>query len=294
LLAIGNKRITSRDVNQLLGIAPAERLAGLVRKLVARDARAALGEFDAALRDGVEVGLLLDQLVGYFRDVMAVAAGCGPDQMLYALPSQAGDVVKTGRQLGLPTVLAIGQILDQTASRMRISMHGRTLVEMAVVRICQLGELDDLATVVAELRGMAGENGTATPTATTPTAKKNVESPPLSPPAAMRSLEPIPTMPQASEWRQQRTDSSHSTHGMAPSAEAGASETTASNADSVLAQWQRAVASGQAVANDLPPRVSRREQLAALSDRPIVRRAMELFDVPAGQLRYTPPENDSH
>ena len=30
---------------------------------------------------------------------------------------------------------------------MRVSMHGRTLVEMAIVRICQLGELDDLATI---------------------------------------------------------------------------------------------------------------------------------------------------
>ena len=38
---------------------------------------------------------------------------------------------------------------------MRVSMHGRTLVEMAVVRICQLGELDDLASLIAELRGEA-------------------------------------------------------------------------------------------------------------------------------------------
>ena len=48
------------------------------------------------------------------------------------------------------------QILDQTAARLRVSLHGRTLVEMAIVRICQLDNLDDLAALVAELRGRAG------------------------------------------------------------------------------------------------------------------------------------------
>ncbi len=42
LLALGHEKITADDVNQLLGIAPAERLSGLVRHLMARDASAAL------------------------------------------------------------------------------------------------------------------------------------------------------------------------------------------------------------------------------------------------------------
>ena len=69
---------------------------------------------------------------------MAAAVGCPPEQMLYALPSQAEQVAAVGRQLGLETILAIVQILDHTAARLRVSMHGRTLVEMAIVRICQL------------------------------------------------------------------------------------------------------------------------------------------------------------
>ena len=105
---------------------------------------------------GVEVGLLLDQLVGYFRDVMAAgrrlpaASRCSTP--CRRRPRKSPTI---GRQLGLPTILAMVQILDQTAARLRVSMHGRTLVEMAIVRICQLGDLDDLATLVAELRGTA-------------------------------------------------------------------------------------------------------------------------------------------
>jgi DNA polymerase-3 subunit gamma/tau len=165
LLAVGGGKITAVDVNQLLGIAPAERLSGLARSLTDRNAPAALAELDATIASGVEAGLLLDQLIGYFRDVMALAVGCAPDQLLYALPSQAEEISEMGRRLGVATILAIGQILDQTSARMRVSMHGRTLVEMAVVRICQLGELDDLAALIAQFRGGAIESPSSRPAA---------------------------------------------------------------------------------------------------------------------------------
>jgi hypothetical protein len=64
--------------------------------------------------------------------------------------------------------------------------------------------------------------------------------------------------------------------------------------DSVLAQWRQAVADGLPTHTDSPPRASRREQLAEVAERPFVRRALELFDIPAGQFRYTPPEADAN
>ena len=186
------ERITADDVNRLLGIAPAERLSGLVGSWWPATRRPPSRSWTRRSPSGVEVGQLLDQLVGYFRDVMTAAVGCTPDQMLYALPSQAAEVAEIGRQLGLQTMLAIGQILDQTAARMRVSMHGRTLVEMAIVRICQLGDLDELADLIAELRGRtqasqrrghgASRSAGRTPTDYAPgaiePAKKNIEPPP--------------------------------------------------------------------------------------------------------------------
>jgi hypothetical protein len=65
--------------------------------------------------------------------------------------------------------------------------------------------------------------------------------------------------------------------------------------ESVLAQFKQAMANGgQSKPAATPPRVSRREQLAQISEQPIVRRAMELFDVSPDKMRYTPPEGDSN
>jgi DNA polymerase-3 subunit gamma/tau len=198
--------------------------------------------------------------------------------MLYAVPSQAEEVEAIGRQLGLQTVLAMVQILDHTAARLRMSLHGRTLVEMAVVRICELENLDDLAALVAELRG---EPGSVAPRSAEP-AKKNVEPRPLA--AAIGNIPPLPTpMPPAE----------------APASTAATNGAT-QDADSVLKQFQMAVEaakSGTVEPQAAAPRVSRRqhaaEQLKEVSERPFVERAIELFDVAPGQFRHTPANDEN-
>lgn len=326
LLAVGHRQITAADVSELLGIAPAERLSGLVKHLANRDAPAALAELDATIQGGVEVGLLLDQLVGYFRDVMAMAVGCQPDQLLYALPSQADEVAALGRELGLATALAIGQILDQTSARMRVSMHGRTLVEMAIVRICQLGELDDLATLVAEFRGLpseqpeprvAGVERQRAPSAAPPSApgaaKKNAEPPAPTTLAAglanavtAAASDQPPLAPAPVPMSAMATTTNGVSNGQKPPANStadinellneSADEPTVNTAqsESVLAQFQRAMASGVTTRIDAPqPRPSRREQLAQVAEHPFVQRAMELFNVEPDKLRYSPPEGEA-
>jgi DNA polymerase-3 subunit gamma/tau len=267
---------------------------------------------------------------------MTAAVGCSPDQLLYSLSSQADEVAQVAKQLGLSTILAIGQILDHTAARMRNTMHGRTLVEMAVVRICQLDELDDLAAIVAEMRGAVESTGRGgkesrhtTPlpaAAASAPAKKNAEptiaqttksladtfrqldqtgSPPAtvagatgfasasedaaSPAhAAGQRRHPLAQSTDAAMPRQEAPHSSNSVDEPSPSA----TEAIAPAVDSVLAQFQRAMAEGvpprPAVAQSRP---SRREQTAKAAEHPFVRRAIELFDAPPDKLRYTPPED---
>ena len=65
---------------------------------------------------------------------------------------------------------------------------------------------------------------------------------------------------------------------------------------SVLAQFRNALAGGTQPATAEPataPRLSRREQIAEIEKQPFVRRAMDLFEVPPGQLRYSPPEGEA-
>ena len=97
----------------------------------------------------------------------------------------------------------------------------------------------------------------------------------------------------ASEQMIQREDAAHLLE--VPTTEANGISEPPVERESVLAQFKQAMANGGPPKPEAPPpRVSRREQLAQVAEQPIVRRAMELFDVAADKMRYTPPEGESN
>ena len=152
LLSFGGTKITVDEVHAMLGTAKTSRLAALAQAIVRRDAAAALAELDGSIREGVDVGQLTEQLVGYFRDMLAALVGCPADLMLHVAPAEIAELKASAAALGLETILAIVQILDQAVTRMRQSTHVRTLAEIALVRICKLEDLDQLPQLLGQLR----------------------------------------------------------------------------------------------------------------------------------------------
>ena len=152
LLSFTTGRITVEDVHKMLGTAGAGRLAQLATHLVNRDPAAALAELENALHQSIEIGQLAEQLLGYFRDIMAVAVGCGPELLLHAAEADYPEIKRLGAKFGLETTLAAVQVLDQAVTKMRHSFHARVLFEVAIVRICKLEDLEELAQLAANLQ----------------------------------------------------------------------------------------------------------------------------------------------
>jgi DNA polymerase-3 subunit gamma/tau len=133
----------------------------------------------------------MDQLLGYLRDLLVAAAGCGPESFRFTSNAQQQQAVQTGRRLGVDTVLALIQVVDQTLSRMRFSTYGRTLAELAVVRLSRMENLVAISELLGAIRSGA-EIQIAAPAAGSSSAahelkKKAAEvstSGPASPPTA--------------------------------------------------------------------------------------------------------------
>lgn len=151
LLSFGGKHITVADVHRMLGTASSTRMDALAGAIAQRNAAAALTELDAALREGADAGQILDQLLGYCRDLMVLAVGGDPSLLLQTDPANVPTVQQVARDLGLPTILAMIQMLDQTQGRLRLSTSGRTLVELALVRLCSLENLSSLASLIRQV-----------------------------------------------------------------------------------------------------------------------------------------------
>lgn len=193
LLSFCDQQISVADVHAMLGTAGAARLADIVSHIVKRDAAGSLRALDVAVSEGVEVGQLAEQLVGYFRDMMAVAVGCELDLMLQTEASDFPALQEASTQFGVETMLAMVQILDQAIERMRQSTQARTLLDVAFVRLCQLDELESLEAVVAQLR--SGQSLSAGAQQASPAAPSAPSTQPAPPEKKTEFREPAPISP---------------------------------------------------------------------------------------------------
>jgi DNA polymerase-3 subunit gamma/tau len=176
VLSFCQGQVTVGDVHTLLGTVETRQLAELVQHASNGDTTQTLAVLDKAIDEGLDLGQLAEQLLGYYRDLMAATAGCDVTLMRHSSPDEYELLVQLGQQLGIETILAILQLLDETLARMRTSTQPRTLVEMVLTRICCLERLDELSTLVTQLQQNPSLPNTSGPTS--PAKSQPVSQPP--------------------------------------------------------------------------------------------------------------------
>jgi DNA polymerase-3 subunit gamma/tau len=196
LLAFGDDRLTVEQVHQLLGIAQDDRIIALAEAILDHDAKQTLLVFDEVAVSGLQMGELLDQLIGYWRDLLVVRSGA--EKVDLSVPPRHRETLQRQAQgVSLDTILAGLDVLSTGRTQLRLSAHGRTVVEMALVRLGRLDNLLSLAQLGQWLTQQrpegprtGGGNG-ATRALPPEGGKKNVLSPPAEAPN-----QPVPVQPE--------------------------------------------------------------------------------------------------
>jgi DNA polymerase III subunit gamma/tau len=174
LLAFSGQKLTVDTVHQLLGTAHEERVTAIAGAALVKDTKQVLDILNEIVNQGQQLGELLDQLIEYWRDLMVVNSA--------GLAGQSVSVSSVRRQLleqhakaaSLDTILAGMDILVTAKSRMRTSSQARAILEMALVRICQM---EDLLPIAQIAQWLAKDGSAAAP-------KSPLGSPGLSRPLA--------------------------------------------------------------------------------------------------------------
>ena len=172
VLSFSDGNLNAEQVHAMLGTADDERLHGLAKAMADRDAASALTQMDQAVDAGVDAGRLAEQLLGYFRDLMAISVGCDQSLMRHTSVALSDELKELGDKWGLQTVLAVVGLIDQTLVRIRHSVHGRVLLEASLIQICNLPDLQNIANLAA-----GAEQVTSTAGPRPASQKKNVVDP---------------------------------------------------------------------------------------------------------------------
>ncbi len=218
VMSFSADQITVQQVHELLGTADEGRLLALAGSMRDADALKAIDLIDEATRAGADPGQLAEQLLGYLRDIMAVGLGGPPELLKLANPVGHESLKELAGSWGVQTILSAIQILDESLVRMRTSVSATTLLEVAVVQICQLEKLASIPALLdAVMQGPSrGSRQTAGPatekknaSVTGPGAPLQVAQPPSSPAAS-----PDPALPPAANPSASVSSSAISSEGL--------------------------------------------------------------------------------
>lgn len=196
ILAFGDSEITVESVHRLLGTADNQQIVDLAGQVLSADAAGALQTVHAVFTEGVDPGQLLEQLLRLFRDLMVLGSGGSPDLLQSVSPGAVDEAKAMATQAGVAKLLAAVQCLDETLVRLHRSTYGQVLAEAAVIRICQLDDLESLGTLIATLKegGLPAKSAPAAARRAAPqkkTAERPVEPPPAPDTIPIRPVEPV-------------------------------------------------------------------------------------------------------
>ncbi len=155
LLSSAGERLTVEAVHRLLGTASDERILDMLDALADHDSGAVLRLVDAAAQQGIQPTDLLNGVIDFLRDIMVLSAGA--DQtVLTATPRQRPRLQAIVDRWPLDSILAALQILPEARSKLRGSPHGRTIIEVGLVKVARLENLAEISDLVGRLVALEG------------------------------------------------------------------------------------------------------------------------------------------
>lgn len=163
LLSFAPNFITQADVHSMLGSVDDRKIFDLLDATVKGDPARAFELLGEAASQGVDFGILIEQILGVYRDLMVVGSGCGAKELMYSPVARLQELQSIAKVFGLRRILASLQILDQTVQRMRISSQARILAELAFARLCQLDSFQTIDSLLVQLKQGIVPNLTLSP-----------------------------------------------------------------------------------------------------------------------------------
>ena len=164
LLAFSDGTVSADDVHRMLGTAGDERLVELFNAIVEHRPGEVLAQLDAAFSLGVQPGELMDQAIGYIRDLMVTISG-GTNVTLCSVATRHRDtLMKQATRLSLHSVMAAFQILADGKNQMFRSTFARTVLEMAMVQASLLENLTAISDLLSGRLPSLPERSAASPT----------------------------------------------------------------------------------------------------------------------------------
>lgn len=156
LLTIDKDKIEVEDAMKILGISSNKLIFELTDALIDKDHNKGLELIDEIARAGIDFSILINQLLGHFRDLMLVKTLRQPEKIVFSTYLKDFDL--QSHKIEMSDLLEIIELLTNLSVDMRYAENKRVLVEMTVVKISMRYGKKEIISRIEELENKINSN----------------------------------------------------------------------------------------------------------------------------------------
>ncbi|MCK4850371.1 MAG: DNA polymerase III subunit gamma/tau, partial [Phycisphaerae bacterium] len=135
LLSVNQKKLTSKQVEQTLGMPHFGQVLELVGALVANDVRAALDGLDKLVELGHSLEQIVSAVIEHCRNLMLLQACGAKTELVAAGGDNRQGLIEQSALVDVPTIVFFISVLEELSRAMRFSSSARALCEAGLVRL---------------------------------------------------------------------------------------------------------------------------------------------------------------
>jgi len=188
LISFCGKTIAEADVLSMFGLAARSQILELAAAVIAGEIEPALRLLNDLAHQGKDIGRLVSELLGHFRNLLIFQVSRGDLRMIEASEAEAAALKEQSARLHTDALTRMMEVLTDCEGRLRDTTSKKILVEVALLKMIEARDSVSIDTVLKQLQLLRSGAPAASRPAAAPAAKAAPTPAPARAPAPVQAL----------------------------------------------------------------------------------------------------------
>ncbi|MGZ4964365.1 MAG: DNA polymerase III subunit gamma/tau, partial [Limisphaerales bacterium] len=162
LISFCGNEIAEADVLSMFGLAAQSQIIALTDAILGGNAEDALRQLNDLAQQGKDIGRLVTELLGHFRNLLIFQVSKGDMRLVEASESEAASLKQQSSVLTADALTRMLDILTDCEGSLRDTTSKKILVEISVLKMIEARDAVSLDTVLKQVQQLRSEGGGGT------------------------------------------------------------------------------------------------------------------------------------
>src|SRR5271157_1376643 len=197
LISFCGREITEPDVLSMFGLASQSQILALADAVLSGETEKALRELNDLAQQGKDLGRLVSELLGHFRNLLIFQVSRGDLDLIEASEAEGAALKEQSARIQSDALTRIMEVLTDCEGRLRDTASKKILVEVTLLKMIEARHAVSIDAVLKQLQQLRAEAGAGAPDAAAP--RQPAPTPPAKAAPARTAAEPVAAATSAAE-----------------------------------------------------------------------------------------------